>query len=244
MLSTHSIKKIKQFKSATDIVVLVPPQRFFMFGQGKQGIHRGLVIEGRLPDKISSFQTVQILDGTVEGISVPRDQYKKIEHFDQLYEDATTIVSFDIAKDQMQRLLKFSKENHCTHFRFFRKPNEDAKVRAFDARKYYDQLISVSELDSVRYEEKLDIANDTIFYFYLKVSSLRILPKTDFHVTYYDNGLVDLDSYDEDIVCHMRDQRLGTNFERIIDRLKNEDNLLSLDPRRAEAIRHKIRHHG
>jgi hypothetical protein len=240
-LSKRSLAVLGRFKSLNDELILLAPRRFFVFGEGKDGIHRGLVVEGSLPDRFADSGVYKVGSGELQPVQAKYDFKRKLQFFDDLYANAARIAQFTLAADTLKALIAATKDANGTHVRIYRRHGEAIKARAFDARKYFDELIAEHSPAENIGEHELAGQADRDFFVYLKLSTLKRIPLQGYSVTVFDNGLLELAGTDIDVVCHMRDQRLGQAFEQQLEQLRTLGSVLSLDPRRAQEARRKMK---
>jgi hypothetical protein len=225
-------------------VILAPKNRFFIFGEGKDALHKGIVAEGRIKERVPCVHVRRLGKKPNGKISFVRHKSrynpeKKLEDFYALLDDAKVVTEFVFPARSLKRLFKYARENRSSHIRLFRKDGSSMKARAFDARKYFDELIALKKLANIYYEEDFSDNSCAPFYVYLKVKSLRFLPKHDFDVTVFDNELIEFQSLHTDLIFRLRDQRLGACFEEELTDRFARDKVLLLDSRRVQSGRYK-----
>lgn len=232
-----SIKTLKPFAKWNDHFVVIPPRRFVVFGEGKDGALRGIAVEGYLNETFDAplaYSFPELLTGTFAPTETKFDPARKVGFFDELI-GAPAITTFTMGSGELKALRKVD-ARRFTHVRFFKKPNGVTTARVFDARKYFASAVSDREVDDYgEIQMTTDAASD--FHFYTELSVLKQLPHSDYEVTVLDNEMVTFEGVESGLTFHTRDQRLGEQMEERISDLESYDELFFLDPVRVEPTR-------
>lgn len=246
-ISRPTAKHLAKFRMLAEKVIITPSGRFYAFGAGKKGIHKGVVVEGRINEKVRALKVVHPpspIDSTlIEMKKAGSYENLKLLAFDDLISDAHEVASFFLDIDTLKILAKTSQGTSRTHIRFFRKTDQKAFARSFDARKYFTGMIADSE-ETDSYENfQLDNFVGENFYTYVRLATFRLIDNDDYQVSVLSNGIMIFSGMNNDLTYYCRDQALGEKFELEIDHpiLKNVVPLF--DPRRRKEIRRKIEAH-
>lgn len=232
-----SIKILKPFAKWNDHFVVMPPRRFVVFGEGKEGALRGIAVEGYLNETFDApmaYSLPDLLTGTFSPAETKFDPARKVGFFDDLI-GAPAATMFMMGAGEL-KALRGVDARRFTHVRFYKKPNGVTTARVFDARKYFGSAVSDREVDDYgEIQMATDAASD--FHFYMEVSVLKTLPLDDYEVTVLDNEMVTFAGVENGLTFHTRDQRLGEQMEERITDLGSYDELFFLDPARVEPTR-------
>lgn len=231
-LSKSSLDALMPFRSWSDHFILVPPNRFVVFGEGKDASLRSLTVSGFLRDRIdapmalafSSLMAAEHADATTKF-----NPLKKVGYLDDLTE-APVVAEFMMTSKQ-QQVLKKTDARHFTHIRFFRKTGMSLRARVFDARKYFSSTISD---DSVADYAEYELRQETgiPFYFYMTTTAFKSLPKDDYQVQILDNEVIQFNGMESGFSFLTRDQRLGEKLETRLGSLQDTDEIYFIDPSR------------
>jgi hypothetical protein len=241
-ICSKTSKSLSRFRLLSEEVLITPASRFFIFGEGNEGEHRGMVVEGRIkerPDHHGLFQIPKKGDKSLIEVEDPRfDPEKKIKFFDDLMRDTRQLVEFVIDADSVKTLKKTHRSKARTHIRFYRKPGQDAFARSFNARKYFAELIDEDTEDF----DQLGLSEVTgeDFYTYVKLSTFCRLVNDSYSVSVFDNRLMLFTGMECDLTFYIRDQALGDEFEQQLEDPNLTDSVLLFDPRRARVIRRSM----
>ena len=232
-----SIKTLTSFAKWNDHFVVIPPRRFVVFGEGKDGALRGIAVEGYLNEDFDAPMAWSFVD-LLKGVDTPAktkfDPARKVGFFDDLT-GAPAITTFTMGSDELKALRKVD-ARRFTHVRFFKKPDGITTARVFDARKYFASAVSDREVDDYgEIQMTTDAASD--FHFYMELAVLKQLPLDDYEVSILDNEMVTFEGVESGLTFHTRDQRLGEQMEERISDLGSYDELFFLDPVRVEPTR-------
>lgn len=230
--SDSSIKILQPFSSWNDHFILLPPRRFVVFGEGKDGELRSTVVEGYLNEMLEEFGAFSFSSlkrNKFEKAQVGFHPERKVAFLEELTnEDALT--TFSISKDEI-KVIKKADGRRFTHLRFYRKSAGATTIRIFDARKYFSAGINSTDVDD--FLELSIMANaSTDFYFYMEFSTLKKLPLDDYTVTVLKNDVVTFEGAETGLLFHTRNQRLGENMESRIEDLGAYDEIFLLDSNR------------
>jgi len=233
-LSVRTKKIFDRYRRVGAEVILGPPNRFTIFGEG---VNNGLVVQGRIQENCEEY--VVLKDS--KKFKAKYDPERKVGYFTELFVDTKSIATFHMSSRIQQSIMKEARSLKSTHLRFYRKPDNPPRVRAFDARKYYEGMFFDSdEVEKYGTRGLLKATGDP-FYVYFKMASLRTVPKDDFEVTVFDNGLTEMIALKSDHSFILRDQRLGQNFDEMITDQLGIDNVLLFDPRIAPSVRRRLK---
>lgn len=227
-----SIKPLKPFAKWNDHFIVMPPRRFVVFGEGKEGALRGIAVEGYLNETFDmpmacSFS--ELLTGTFAPAATKFDPSRKVGFFDDLV-GAPAITTFMMGAAEL-KALRGADARRFTHVRFYKKPSGVTTARVFDARKYFASAVADREVDDYgEIRMTTDAASD--FHFYTELSVLKALPIDDYEVSVLDNEMVTFEGSETGLTFHTRDQRLGEQMEDRIADLGAYDDILMLDPGR------------
>jgi hypothetical protein len=231
-LSKSSIDALTPFHSWNDHFIVVPPNRFVVFGEGKDASLRSLTVSGFLRDSVdvpmavafSSLVAAELADAPTKF-----NPLKKVGFLDDLTE-APVVAEFLLTSKQLQ-VLKKTDARHFTHVRFFRKTGMFLRARVFDARKYFSSTISDDSVaDYAEYELRQEMGNP--FYFYMTTTAFKCLPKDDYQVQVLDNEIIQFNGSETGLTFLTRDQRLGQKLEMRLASLQDTDEIYFTDPSR------------
>ena len=231
-LSKSSEDLLMQFQSWNDHFILVPPNRFVVFGEGKEASLRSLTVSGFLRDHVaspmaplfSSLMATELVDAPTKF-----NPLKKVGYLDDLTE-APVVAEFLLTSNQ-QHVLKKTDARHFTHVRFFRKTGMSLRARIFDARKYFSSTISDDSVtDYAEYELRQETGNP--FYFYMTTTAFKCLPKDDYQVQVLENEVIQFNGMESGLTFLTRDQRLGQKLETRLASLQDTDEIYFTDPSR------------
>lgn len=235
------MKLLSSFRSVSDVVLITPTSRFFIFGEGEDGAYSSLVVEGRIRDKhrgFASYVSPRLKDKrlTQPTKKMPSAE-EKIRFFEKLFDDTQEVACFDIDLCTVNTLNRY--KTKPTHIRFWRKNGGMAFARAFDAIRYFD-----TKVDSNREKyELLELSNPSgdAFTVHIEFPVFRLLKDDKFSVTVLDNGILYITGTDTDFAYYIRDQRLGEHWKNDLYDTVIDQTVLMFDARRAKAVRHRIR---
>ena len=149
-------------------------------------------------------------------------------------------MSFFLNIDTMKSIVKTGRGRKRTHIRFFRKTDQKAFARSFDARKYFTELIDESEeIDSFEQFLLSDFEGNN-FYTYFKLATFKLIVKDDYQVSVLSNGIMMFSALNNDLTYYYRDQALGDSFEEEIAHPIMKQTLLLFHPRRGQAVHRSI----
>lgn len=236
-----TLKLLSSFRSCADTVMLTPKSRFYIFGEGKDGAYSSLVVEGRIRDRHSGYASYVLpnskgdtLIQTTENLARPKE---KIKFFDKLFDGAQEVASFEIDLPIVKELKRY--KTKPTHIRFWRKDGGVPFARSFDAIRYFDKNVDTTR---VKYD-LLELSNPLgdAFTVHIEFPVFRLLKDDKFSVTVLDNGILYITGTDTDFVYYIRDQRLGDQWKYAFEDTVTDQTVLMFDPRRATAVRRRIR---
>lgn len=236
-----TLKLLSSFRSCADTVLLTPTSRFYIFGEGKDGAYSSLVVEGRIRDRHSGYASYalpnpkdDVLIQTTGNSARPEE---KIKFFERLFDGAQEVASFDIDLPIVKEVKRY--KTTPTHIRFWRKEGGLPFARAFDAIRYFDRNVDFAR---VKYD-LLELSNPSgdAFTVHIEFPVFRLLKDDKFSVTVLDNGILYITGTDTDFVYYIRDQRLGDQWAYDFDDTVTDQTALMFDPRRATAVRRRIR---
>lgn len=231
-LSKLSLEKLMPFRSWNDHFILLPPNRFVVFGEGKHASLRSLTVSGFLPESFVAPMAIAYSSLTEEAlveVSTKFNPLKKVGFLDDLTE-APVVAEFLLTSSQ-HKVLKKVDARQFTHIRFFRKTGMSLRARAFDARKYFACTISdESVADYAEYELRQETGNP--FYFYMTMTAFKCLPKDDYQVQVLDNEIIQFNGIETGLTFLTRDQRLGQKLEDRLASLQDTDEIYFIDPSR------------
>ena len=229
-----SVQTLKQFAKWNDHFVLMPPRRFLVFGEGKDGALRGIAVEGYLNEEFEvpeAFSFRCLMNGTFTAFKTKFDAARKAQFFDDLV-GSSVITAFTLGSDELKALRSVDARRY-THVRCYKKPHGVTTARVFDARKYFSSSVSNSEVDEyAEIHMKTNAMRD--FHFYTELSVLKKLPLDDYEVSVLENEMVIFEGAENGLTFYTRDQRLGEQLENRIADLGAYDELFFLDPTRLE----------
>lgn len=227
-----SIKTLKPFAKWNDHFVVIPPRRFIVFGEGKDGALRGIAVEGYLNETFDmpmAYSFSDLVKGTFASANTKFDPSRKVGFFDELV-GAPDITRFTLGAAEL-KALRGADARRFTHVRFYKKPSGITTARVFDARKYFASAVADCEVDDYgELQMTTDAASD--FHFYTELAVLKKLPIDDYEVSVLDNEMVTFEGLETGLTFHTRDQRLGEQMEDRIADIGAYDEILMLDPGR------------
>ena len=230
--SQSSIMTLKRFAKWNNHFVVIPPRRFVVFGEGKDGALRGIAAEGYINEDFDApcaFTCDDMLQGRYSNAITQFNPARKVEFFDELI-DAPSIASFTLGVHE-HKLLCCLDARRLTHIRFYKKPSGKTTARAFDVRKYYTNVIASHEVDDFA-EVEMKTEAEADFHFYIELKVFKHLPKDEYQVTVLDNEMVTFEGRELGLTFHMRDQRLGEQMEERVLDLGTYDELLFMNEER------------
>jgi hypothetical protein len=231
-LSQSSIDVLKQFQSWNDHFIIIPPNHFVVFGEGKEASLRSLTVSGFLRDSVDEPMAIAFSSLMAEELAPAPTKFnpmKKVGYLDDLAE-SPVIAEFLLTAKQ-QQVIKKTDARQCTHIRFFRKTGMSLRARIFDARKYFSSTISdETVVDYAEYELRPGSGNP--FYFYITIVAFKCLPKDDYQVQVLDNEVIQFNGMESGLTFLTRDQRLGQKLETRLASLQDTDEIYFVDPNR------------
>ena len=235
--SPGSIRTLSPFANWNDHFVVIPPRRFVVFGEGKDGALRGIAVEGYLNENFeapTAYSFAELKKGTFAPTKVKFDPARKVGFLDEI-SGASVIATFMLGAGELKSLRKVD-GRRFTHVRFYKKPNGVTTARVFDARKYFSSAVSNPEVaDYGEVQMTTDAASD--FHFYMELAVLKHLPLDDYEVAVLNNEMVTFEGVETGLTFHTRDQRLGEQMEERISDIGSYDELFFIDPVRVEPTR-------
>ena len=233
---------LRTFKQIAESVVITPSSAFYIFGKGKTNQYSSLVAEGFIQEKHSDYGHYLLSEIDSRNlIPVPvtnasSDPQKKMHYFDQLFANANVSASFVLDDANLRKLCSAKKG---THIRFWSKKQGDVFARAFDARKYYEKLLTVDrekhELCTLR-----NHSGDS-FTVYSELDVLKRLKKDSYEVTVYDIGILSFAGLEQNMTYYIRDQKLGSDWSDYIETSALKDIALLFHPKRVKAVRNRMK---
>lgn len=231
-LSKSSLDALVPFQTWNDHIILIPPNRFVVFGEGKDASLRSLTVSGFLRDSVDAPMAIASSSLKSENLVAAATKFnpaKKVGFLDDLTE-APVVAEFLLTAKQ-QQVLKKADARQFTHIRFFRKSGMSLRARVFDARKYYSKTIADEGIaDYVEYELREETG--TPFYFYMTVTAFKCLPRDDYQVQVLENEIVQFNGMENGLTFITRDQRLGQKLEDSLASLQDTDEIYFIDPSR------------
>ena len=219
--SLGSIKTLSRFANWNDHFVVIPPRRFVIFGEGKDGALRSIAVEGYLNENFdapTAYSFAELAKGTFASAQVKFDASRKVGFLDEIT-GASVITTFTMGANELKALGNVDARKF-THVRFYKKPSGVTAARVFDARKYFSSVVSNAEVaDYGEVQMTSDAATD--FHFYMELMVLKQLPLDDYEVTVLTNEMVTFEGGETGLTFHTRDQRLGEKMEERITDLKH-----------------------
>jgi hypothetical protein len=223
--SQKSKKLLTLVRGVGDRMVISPPNRFLVFGDGKND---GLVVEGRLADNtdeivaIGNFRTIAKSYSTKGRKRVKvlyydkhsKDQKNKsdfcrsnkyLDRLDTLYE-TRVVGSFHPRRDWMVEIRKTAKLLESTHIRFFNGSDEKPRVHLFNVRNNFDDVYDPTGEIGHAYQNDLPKFDGNVFSLSVKVPTFNLLPIADYGVTVFENGIIEFQSLEEKLTFLIRDQ--------------------------------------
>jgi hypothetical protein len=231
-LSRSSLDALMPFQTWNDHILLIPPNRFVVFGEGKDASLRSLTVSGFLRDSVDAPMAVVSSSLKSENLTQAPTKFnpaKKVGFLDDLSE-APVVAEFLLTAKQ-QQVLKKADARQFTHIRFFRKSGMSLRARLFDARKYFSNTISDQGIaDYAEYELREETG--TPFYFYMTITAFKALPKDDYQVQVLENEIIQFNGMEGGMTFLTRDQRLGQKLEDRLASLHDTDEIYFIDPSR------------
>ncbi len=242
--SQKSIKSLSQFRSLGNTVIIDQQSQFYVFGGKPKKAEKHIVLQhtsavaiGILDQKFSKMGVYDLPKpsdtSVIANKDVKFDPVSKISFFKDINNGAKQIASFYL-DEEIKNSYKDKDYKTATHLRIWKK-DENLFIRAFDARRYYDQLIE-SDRKVFPLIELWDF-DGSDFIVYIVLDTFKKFVNDSYDVSVLDNDIIIFHSIDAGVTYHIRNQRLGNDWIQEIKKPSIKDNSLLLDPRRGKSLR-------